>query len=254
MNKSGGIGAMVLAFICTCNSPVLAHFTKLDNFQRKPSTNMGRKWQENHLDFSIVKVGNKDVAQARDNAVMTYVGNLHGLSETTDWFGATAIDSSQPTDEYAGLVLRYADLSNYVLVALTDSDRDGLFDHIQISRGASPPYSWYNITPIKPTADVALRARIANDFSHLGMLQVVVQIDGNHNGIWGEPEDDTLVRGNLNPAGLGTGVGLAGTGGAELDDFGGYTTIPDPVPEPTTLAILAWGGLAFRRRLHCPSR
>ena len=253
MNKSGGIGALVLAFICTCNSPALAHFTKLDNFQRKPSSDMDpTRWQENQLDFSIVKVGNKGVAQARDNAVMTYVGNLHGLSTTTDWFGATAIHNSQPTDEYAGLVLRYANLSNFVLVAMTviDHDPNGLFDHIQISRGASPPYSWYSITEIKPTADVALRARIANDFSHPGMLQVVVQIDGNHNGIWGEPEDDTLVRGNLNPAGLGTGVGLAGTGGAELDDFGGYKLIP----EPATLAMLICGGLAFRRRLHCLSR
>ena len=247
MNKSSGIGALVLAFICTCNSPALAHFTKLDGFQRKPSTNMGPKWQENRLDFSIVKVGNERVAQAHDNAVMTYVGNLHGLSETTDWFGVTVIDNSQSTDEYAGLVLRYANLlSNYVLVALTDSNRDGLFDHIQISRGASPPYSWYSITQINPTGEVAIRARVADDLSNpgTGMLQVIVQFWLN--GIW----VDQLVRGNLNPAGLGTGVGLAGTGGAELDDFGGYKLIP----EPATLAMLILGGLAFRRRLHCPSR
>ncbi len=272
MNKSGGIGASVLAFICTCNSPALAHFTKLDDFQRKPSTNMNPKdsklklWHENRLDFSIVKADStNNVAQARNHAVMTYVGDLQDLSEATDWFAVTAIHGPKHAREYAGLVLGYANLANYVLVAVEDNDRDGLFDHILISRGVAPRGSWYknkhgkpnakwySVAPIDPTREVTLRARIADDFSHPGMLTIIAQLDGNHNGIWGEPEDDTLVRGNLKPAGLGTDVGLAGTGCAKLDDFGGYTVIPDPVPEPATLAILAWASLAFRRRLHCPS-
>jgi len=257
MNKSGGIGAVVLAL--ACSSPALAHFTKLDDFQRKPSTKMGPNWRENHLDFSIVKADRtNNVARARDHAVMTYIGNLQDLSTTTDWFAVTVMHGPGHARQYAGLVLGYANLANSVLVALQDNNRDGRFDHIIISRGTAPPgfgflecfrfFKWYSITPIAPTRELTIRARIADDFSHPGMLQVIVQLDGNHNGIWGEPADDTLVRGNLKPAGLGTGVGLAGTGGAEMDDFGGML-----IPEPTTLAMLIWGGLALVGRKQ-PSR
>jgi hypothetical protein len=155
-------------------------------------------------------------------------------------------------------VLRYADPADSVLVALQDNNRDGRFDHISFSRGLPQnepkgKNKWSKVSPIKPTSVLTIRARIADDFSHPGMLQVIVQLDGNHNGIWGEPEDDTLVHGNLKPTGLGTGVGLAGTGGAEMDNFGGYTPIIDEIPEPATLVMLIWGGLAFRRRLHRPS-
>jgi len=270
MNRSGGIRAVVLALTLTFCSPALAHFTKfikLDDFQRKPGTNMGPNWRENHLDFSIAQAdGTNNVAKARDHAFMTYVGNLDDddqeLSATTDWFAVTVMHGPGRARQYAGLVLRYADRADCVLVALQDNNRDGLFDHILLSRGISTHglrdkevdrgKKWFSITPIDPVREVTMRARIADDddFSHPGMLQVIVQLDGNHNGICGEPQDDTLVRGNLNPAGLGTGVGLAGTGGAELDDFGGYKLIP----EPATLAMLILGGLAFRRRLHCPSR
>jgi len=160
-----------------------------------------------------------------------------------------AIHSGEMTPQYVGLVLRYADAANSAFVKLQDNNGDGLFDYVMFLRGTSsgtpgsePGGSSY-AQAITPTDQANLRVRVIDDPTNVGMLQVIVQIDANGNGIWGEAGDDEFVRGNLDPTGLGTGVGLAGTGGAQMDDFGG-----ESIPEPATVALLLSGGLMLLRR------
>ncbi|HSW46453.1 MAG TPA: PEP-CTERM sorting domain-containing protein [Phycisphaerae bacterium] len=267
MRYKSRLGAVLAVLVCSC--PVWANYTKLDDFNRTPGTYMGPAWNENRLDFSIMALEPpNNVTKATNFAEMTYAGDLQGLSPTNDWFSVSAVHSGESAPQYAALVLRQADAANSVFIKIQDNNGDGRFDYVFFYRGTAPAQPWVGMTGglfaealslPGPGNEVGIRASVADDFSHPGMLQVVVQIDGNHNGIWGEVEDDEFVRGNLNPAGLGTNVGLAGTGGALMDDFGG-THNPEFVdnldgtyiPEPVTLALVLGGGLIGlgRRRIR----
>jgi len=248
MIRSIGRGVILTALLC--GSSVWANYTVLDDFQRTPSTNMGSDWAENDLDFSIAAAsGTNNVAVAIDYAMMTYQGDFQGISPTDDWFVVAAIHSGEMTPQYVGLVLRYADAANSAFVKLQDNNGDGLFDYVMFLRGTSSgtpgsePGGRSYAQALTPTDQANLRVRVIDDPTNVGMLQVIVQIDANGNGIWGEAGDDEFVRGNLDPTGLGTGVGLAGTGGAQMDDFGG-----ESIPEPATVALLLSGGLMLLRR------
>jgi hypothetical protein len=248
MIRSIGRGVILTALLC--GSSAWANYTKLDDFERTADTNMGPNWTEHDLDFSIAEVSGNKVAVAIDFAMMTYQGDFQGLSPTNDWFVVAALHNGEMTPQYVGLVLRYADAANSAFVKLQDNDGDGQFDYIMFLRGTTSGTTWsepggssYAQPIATPTDQANLRVRVTDDPTNVGMLQVIVQLDANHNGIWGEAGDDEFVRGNLDPTGLGTGVGLAGTGGAQMDDFGG-----ELVPEPATVALLLSGGLVLLRR------
>jgi hypothetical protein len=249
MIRSIGRGVILTALLC--GSSAWANFTKLDDFERTTGTNMGPNWTERDLDFSIAEVSGNKVAVALDYALMTYDGDLQGLSPANDWFVVAAMHNGEMTPQFAALVLRYADAANSAFVKLQDNNGDGLFDYIIFLRGGpsggttwtDPGGSSFALPITTPTNQANLRVRVADDPINAGMLQVIVQLDANHNGIWGEAGDDEFVRGNLDPAGLGNGVGLAGTGGARMDDFGG-----EIIPEPATVALLLCGGLTLLRR------
>ena len=251
MTRSFALGVILAALLG--GPPAWANFsyTILDDFERAPGTDMGANWTEHDLEFSIAEVSGNRVAVALDYALMTYKGDFQGLSPTDDWFVVAALHSGEMTPQFVGLVLRYADAVNNAFVKLQDNDGDGLFDYIIFLRGAPlggvawpDPDGGSFAQPITtPTAQANLRVRVADDPVNAGMLQVIVQLDANGNGIWGEPVDDEFVRANLDPAGLGTGVGLAGTGGARMDDFGG-----EVVPEPAAVALILGGGLTLLHR------
>lgn len=237
---------LACAALMACAVPVWGSFILLDDFNRYNEANptdMGPNWSEKTPDFLIDPA---NTARTTTNSLMIWQGATGGLDSLNDWVAVTAINNGDGAPEYVGLVLRYADGSNHISVRLQDNDADNQFDSLFFYRNNVP---WAGMTgglfyqPITAVADVQVRAMVSADPVNPGMLQVTVELS---DGLGGWPISYT--RGNLDPTGLGSGIGLAGTGAAQMDDFGGFAA-----PEPATLTFLALGGLFIykaRRRMR----
>jgi hypothetical protein len=172
----------------------------LDNFNRADSANLGPDWalQANAIGIS----SNAATNAAANTALATY--NPRTASEV-----CIDVTASGPAVQYAGIVLRHADLNNSIFIKVQDNDANGAFETAFFYRGNNGAGG-----TLRPLANIApfFSGRI-----HVSTKGTTARLDIDTD-FDNQPEQSFPVTG-ITTAGLGTLVGIADYGGAKIDNF-----------------------------------
>lgn len=214
----------------------------IDNFNR-PDGSLGSNWT-NDVNGSCTIVSNQATCGGVGTTLFT------GASGTTI---AADIRHNGDTDDFAALVLGYADYQHNIYVKAQSEDGFFGFEKLAIYFGdngmGNGDWAQSGIFFI-PQFDAAHMV-----VSLVG-TNLTVTLDTDFNGT----ADQTYTRGGVPVALLGTGVGIggwhkAGLSGATIDNFDATLRVTPPpptgVPEPLSLSLFGAslaGFAAFRRR------
>lgn len=231
---------VVASVLLIAGAPAWGGPVLLDAFNRPDDTNMGSLWTEQLGDFRI----EQERATASVVSLMTY-NDVTNQLQAGDTVKAMIQHSGVASLQYAGIVLGFSDMSDYVLVKIQDNGI-GQFHRIlfEDATGAAwpgMPEPYYEfIDADDHFTEAWVSARILGD---------TITIDLETNAAAPGSPLLSFSRSGL-PAGLGVGIGLAARGDATIDEIQLI-----PIPEPATLVFLASGGvlalLSRRRRRVC---
>jgi hypothetical protein len=172
----------------------------LDNFNRADSANLGPNWalQANAIGIS----SNAATNSAANEALATY--NPRNASEA-----CIDVATSGAVTQYAGIVLRHADLNNSIFIKVQDNNNDGAFERAFFYRGNNGAGGtlrpFVDFTPFS-SGRIHVWSKGTN-----ARLDIDTDFDNR-------PEQSFTVTG-ITTAGLGTLTGIAGYGGAKIDNF-----------------------------------
>jgi hypothetical protein len=172
----------------------------LDKFNRADSANLGSSWAEQANAIGIT--GNAATNAAANSALATF-NPRSGTEACID------VTTNGAALQYAGIVLRYADIDNSIFIKVQDNSVDGTFDTAYFYRGNNG-------------SSGALRSNAAVTPFSSGRIHVWskgtkarLDIDTNFDN---RPEQSFNVTG-ISTAGLGTLFGISSYGGAKVDNF-----------------------------------
>jgi hypothetical protein len=174
----------------------------LDNFNRADSADLGPNWAEQANAIGIT--GNAATNAAANSALATF--NPRGGREA-----CADVTTNGASVRYAGIVLRYADLTNSVFIKVQDQNSDGAFDtafYYRGNNGSGNPLGSKSSDAITPFTTGRIHVWSKGSKARL-------DIDTNFDN---KPEQSFTVTG-ITAAGLGTLFGIADWGGAKIDNF-----------------------------------
>ncbi|HSK15605.1 MAG TPA: hypothetical protein VK915_05500 [Gaiellaceae bacterium] len=173
----------------------------LDNFNRPNAANLGPNWALQNLNIGIVN--NAAVNANSDTALATF--NPRTATEA-----CIDVSAGAPGTQYAAIVLRYANNANNVFIKVQDNDGDGAFERLYWYYGnnGSPWPSGRVSDLLTPFLQGRLHVAVKG-------TRVVAHIDTNFDN---KPEQGFVAQ-NLPTASLGMQFGIAGYGGARIDNF-----------------------------------
>ncbi|MBN1490417.1 MAG: PEP-CTERM sorting domain-containing protein [Phycisphaerae bacterium] len=242
--------------------PASAAWLTADNFNRADDTDISQfappEWTEELGDFAIMN----DELRRYGTSLATFDADKAGLLGAGDSVTGAGVYVARGTDteaNYAGIVLGFADLSNFVVFKIQDGAGTGKYYNLRLEYGTTDA-GWVGMTGGANSISLAnmndwfTEAQVRAELDRAnGIVTVLVNTD-SANAI-GDLDDFstpefTIERGGLDTSSLGDLVGLAGKGNNTNHAFDNFEVLR--IPEPTTLMLLVLTGipavLLHRRR------